>query len=267
VQGSILTTDGEAARNGRRRYVYNQATCICSARVKSWEIANRTAYACLVCQPKVGASSPCAARNAKLFSSKCAPDTSEARLASPTKMNVAELRAELASRLMKTTGTKDSLIARLSAALKTNSSMPTPVPSRIDCADEKIPRSVAAGTSHLENPVCAETAAAEKAAAGESRAVEHVAEVSNLTDAATAVGKMKLVDIRAALRERSLSVVGTKSVLVERLIISIDMGSTINTTRSIGLQKSTASTALAANAKVNTFAPSVDTRRLRSRRN
>jgi SAP domain len=233
--------------------------------VKSWEIANRTAYACLVCQPKVGASSPCAARNAKVFASKCAPDTSEARLASPTKMTVSELRSELASRLMETTGTKDSLIARLSAALETNSSMPTPSP-RTDCAEEKIPPLVIAGTSHLENPVSAETAAAEKAAAGESRAVEHVAEVSNLTDTATAVGMMKVVDIRAALRERSLSAVGAKSVLVERLIISINKGSSVNATRGMGLQKRTASTALTADAMVNTLAPTVSTRRLRSRR-
>jgi formamidopyrimidine-DNA glycosylase len=57
--GSILTVDPEdATRLGKpwtRRYVYNQSTCgECGGRVSSWDMANRTCYACARCQPLVG---------------------------------------------------------------------------------------------------------------------------------------------------------------------------------------------------------------------
>jgi len=56
VTGSILTVDdADAAAMGppwTRRYVYNHSSCgRCGSDIKSWAMANRTAYACEVCQP------------------------------------------------------------------------------------------------------------------------------------------------------------------------------------------------------------------------
>jgi SAP domain len=246
VQGSILSTDGQAAKSGRRRYVYNQATCLCSARVKSWQIAQRTAYACLACQPRIGAEtcSPTnSVRDAKVFVSKCAPDTIGARLAAPDKMTVAELRTHLFKRGLDSAGTKSILVARLSNCLALDASTLSAVGDDLD-SNQALP--VFSGTFHLAAPVSAELAAAEKAAAGESRAVEHVADVSNRTDKATSIAKMKVVDIKAALHERSLSTSGVKSVLVKRLVNSIevkaveDMGASTHT----NAQKREAATAL-----------------------
>ena len=47
--------DANAAAMGppwTRRYVYNHSSCgRCGSDIKSWAMANRTAYACEVCQP------------------------------------------------------------------------------------------------------------------------------------------------------------------------------------------------------------------------
>jgi formamidopyrimidine-DNA glycosylase len=233
VSGSIITTDGEAAKAGRRRYVYNQSSCLCSARVKSWQIANRTAYACPACQPRLrvdggptAAAPPSAGvRDVKVFPSRCAPDAPEHRLAAPDKLRVAELRDELERRDLDTSGGKSALVARLSASLSAAavdagaadaSAAPGTPPAVI--AFEVKPT---AGTSHLAAPTSATAAAAEKAAAGESRAVEHVADVSDRTDLATVAGKMNVADLRAALRERELDASGPKAALVQRLVAAV----------------------------------------------
>ena len=52
--GSILTVDeaDELRAPGRRRYIYNQETCMmCGSRVVSWDMKTRTVYACPTCQP------------------------------------------------------------------------------------------------------------------------------------------------------------------------------------------------------------------------
>lgn len=276
VSGSILTTDGAAAKAGRRRYVYNQATCLCSARVKSWDIAQRRAYACLSCQPRirtadgvVAGPSSSGVKDVKVFPSRCAPDAPEQRLAAPAKMRVAELRKELESRALDVSGGKPVLVARLLEALsgetKTDEKTESPKlentveeglkmedvkkeeikgndvqtngvkeEEAVKCIKEEdgdaemkltasgisetTPR---VGTSHLPEPASATVAAAEKAAVGESRAVEHVADVSNQTDLATAAGKMKVAELRAKLRDRKLVASGTKAVLAERLVAAV----------------------------------------------
>ena len=51
--GSIVTVDESDARTGLRRYIYNSPKCgKCGGKVKSWDIAGRTCYACEVCQPR-----------------------------------------------------------------------------------------------------------------------------------------------------------------------------------------------------------------------
>ena len=54
--GSILTVDpDEAIALGKpkmRRYIYNSPKCPrCNSPIKTWQIANRTCYACVKCQP------------------------------------------------------------------------------------------------------------------------------------------------------------------------------------------------------------------------
>lgn len=181
--GSILTVDdADKKRYGDlRRYIYNKAKCPkCSSRIVSWEIAARTAYACPACQPRqardvddpaLSASTP--VKNPKKrsaepssaqkkprtdasdkafhvpFPSHCVRDSFADRLATPSKLTVKELRAALLERGHSTKGLKAVLVARLAAALETEAS-----PMR-----------------------SAEDAAADKARAGENRAVEHIAEL------------------------------------------------------------------------------------------
>ena len=54
--GSILTVDPEEAialgKPKMRRYIYNTSKCPrCGSSIKTWQINNRTCYACLKCQP------------------------------------------------------------------------------------------------------------------------------------------------------------------------------------------------------------------------
>jgi SAP domain len=239
VSGSIITTDGDIAKSGRRRYVYNQATCLCSARIKAWDIQQRRAYACFQCQPRIRAAdgsvaagpASVAVRDVKVFPSRCAPDAPEQRLAAPAKMRVAELRKELESRGLYSTGGKLALVARLSETINSgggngqtaNKRQDEIVVAKVEPVADDFDVKPRVGTSHLPKPVSAAFAAVEKAAIGESRAVEHVADVSDGTDFATAVGKMKVVDLRAALRERTLDASGSKTVLAERLVCA-DIG-------------------------------------------
>ena len=169
-EGSILTVDpADDARYGPdlRRYVYNKSRCpICRGPVMSWDIQTRTAYACLACQPlravqappspkktkkRPAASTPAKAKKAKAaptpvkrFRSHCVEDSAEGM--SPEMLTVKELKAKLTALGAPTGGLKSVLVARLTALV------------------EPTMRS-------------AEDAAADRARAGESRAVEHVADL------------------------------------------------------------------------------------------
>ncbi|KAG8466181.1 hypothetical protein KFE25_001937 [Diacronema lutheri] len=164
LRGSIITVDAaEARRLGTptlRRYIYDRATCgRCNGRVVSWQISARTCYACTACQPRAaGAPTPKGATDAKVFNSHCAPEPPSVRLEQGGfgALTVAELRAMLAERgagAVAARGGKAVLIARLEALHAAVHAAEPPLTSALD-------------------------AAAEKARAGESRAVEHVAELA-----------------------------------------------------------------------------------------
>jgi formamidopyrimidine-DNA glycosylase len=179
--GSILTVP-EHARPGMvdkaaRRAVYNRPRCAtCGGRVVSWDINARTAYACEACQPRHaasaagGAGTPAAAEASKkraprLFTSKCAPEAS-----SPGHLTVAQLKAALAGHgVADTKGmAKAALVARLEAEVARGEAVPTtPLAAK---RGRTAPRP---GTAGLQ-PANADAAAAEKAAAGEGKNVEHV---------------------------------------------------------------------------------------------
>jgi len=167
-EGSILTVDAaDDALYGPdlHRYVYNKSRCPkCSGQIMSWDINSRTAYACLTCQPppEVKTAAPSPKKRAassttptkrkkatatptpvKRFRSHCVKDAAEDM--SPGMLTVAELKAALTARGAPTGGLKAALVARLTA-------LPPPMRS-------------------------AEAAAADRARAGESRAVEHVADL------------------------------------------------------------------------------------------
>lgn len=106
ASGSILTVDAtDAAVLGppwTRRYVYNHSSCgFCQRRIRSWDMASRTVYACDACQPlRKGTVLPearvkamAAAADAKEFVSHCATDGGATL--TPTKMTVSQLTAAL----------------------------------------------------------------------------------------------------------------------------------------------------------------------------
>lgn len=144
--GSILTVDPEdAIKLGKpwtRRYIYNQARCgRCGDRIQTWDMAARTVYACVTCQPMVGGGRTVddtegmgamvaseqkgahgTARDAVLFVSHCAPDRSDGEEESMAgaeneavlvKLTVGSLKKKLVARGLSTRGKKAELIARL----------------------------------------------------------------------------------------------------------------------------------------------------------
>jgi formamidopyrimidine-DNA glycosylase len=159
--GSILTVDAEDAKafgNPRmRRYIYNTSKCPgCTTSITTWQIASRTCYACPTCQPlsKGAASVGAPAKACVPFNSHCARESAQERLKAdgPSRLNVKEIKAELSK------------------------------------LGVDIPRGAAKATlvellqkHHVEvksEIVSSESAAMEKAAAGESLAVEHIAELA-----------------------------------------------------------------------------------------
>jgi len=150
IEGSILTVDDDdpVAKKGLRRYIYNQARCgRCCGPVKNWDIAGRTCYACLKCQPSSGHCDE--AEECRPFISHCVPLSAQARLAEggPRLLTLPELKAELLRRgLDVPKGRKAALVAALEAA-------GPEIKSAVEAAQEK-------------------------AAAGESRGVEHIAELA-----------------------------------------------------------------------------------------
>ena len=169
--GSIVTvTPAEARSVGNprlRRWLYNSRSCgKCGGRVRSWDIQGRTCYACDVCQPRTGGAPPVDAKEPTLFLSHCASEPLSDRLAEPSKMRVAELREALENAGLPTSGKKAALVDRL-VAHQTEAREPSTVSKK-----------------RVKKMRSARAAAADKVAANESRAVEHVAEFEDLDDEA-----------------------------------------------------------------------------------
>ena len=207
--GSILTVDpAEAIALGKpslRRYIYNLAKCgRCGTGVRSWDVQGRTCYACPSCQPRDGAKlgEDTAASNPKrgtpqkrppkkmtlkkirtppsedeipdeiaheigtpprLFTSHCALESLEERMHTPEKLRVAELRAALdAGGVPSARLRKPDLVEKLQGHLAARTTMAE------NGVVVKVPFK---GTIRS---VCA--AARDKVLAGESRAVEQVAD-------------------------------------------------------------------------------------------
>lgn len=159
--GSILTVDPEEAKAlGKpklRRYIYNTSKCPrCGSSIRSWPINNRTCYACNHCQP-LGLSKAEAmvtpTKDCVPFISHCARESAETRLkeTGPERLTVKELKAELLKHELQPP--PNAKKAELVGMLR-------------DARDQK------------PAFVSPEAAAAEKAAAGESLAVEHIAELA-----------------------------------------------------------------------------------------
>jgi len=169
--GSILTVDPEEAKAlgkpNMRRYIYNTSKCPrCSSNIKTWGIAGRTCYACQRCQPLdvntgdgsesrvVAVVSPL--KDCDTFNSHCAPESVVTRLSvgGPARLTVKELKAKLEefAVTIPSHAKKSELVELLSSKMT--------------------------GPSQDAVLVSPESAAAEKAAAGESLAVEHVADLA-----------------------------------------------------------------------------------------
>jgi formamidopyrimidine-DNA glycosylase len=197
--GSILTVDPEeAAALGKpslRRYIYNAATCgRCGTRVQSWEMATRTCYACPSCQPAGATAVAADARDVQVFVSHCAREPLEARLAQGAeKLVVRELQAELLARGLPATGKKSDLVLRLNSVLVESGGGRTEITGAAVVG--------AKPADSIKMKLSATQAAAEKAQAGESRAVEHIAEL-HPTQAAAAAAAAAASPGRAAAGKR-----------------------------------------------------------------
>ncbi|KAJ1624823.1 hypothetical protein T492DRAFT_1044169 [Pavlovales sp. CCMP2436] len=177
--GSIKTVStAEAAAVGKpelRRWIYNRSTCgRCDGPVLSWEMSARTCYACPSCQPRdTVVPAPKGAHPSTVFNSHCARDSVSVRIAQGGcgALTVAELKGLLKERGASTSGNKRELAARLE------------VLHAAEPAAEAKPAEPAAGpelgqAGSSKAFIDARSAAAEKARAGENRAVEHVAELA-----------------------------------------------------------------------------------------
>lgn len=197
VGGSILTVDpAEAVALGKpslRRYIYNSAKCgRCGTGVRSWDVQGRTCYVCPNCQPRDGAepssakpktapaeaepkTAPAEAEIGtppRLFTSHCAPESLEERMRTPAKLRVAELRSALEAAGLPSKGLrKAELVQELQAHLATPEAERTPNIEETEPLEVPEVSAVPAGAIRS-----ARAAARDKALAGESRAVEHVAD-------------------------------------------------------------------------------------------
>jgi formamidopyrimidine-DNA glycosylase len=164
--GSILTVDPEEAKAlGRpkmRRYIYNNSHCPrCGSSIKTWQIASRTCYACPRCQPLKVITSKAAAvvtpqkKDCSPFNSHCAPESVAVRLleSGASMLTVRELKKKL----------RELGVVAPAKAKKAQ---------LIHLMETKI------NVASIDLLVSPEAAAADKAAAGESLAVEHVAELA-----------------------------------------------------------------------------------------
>lgn len=200
----------------------------CKGPVRSWSMSNRTVYCCETCQPldtnqraalpAARAKALGAAGGAKLFASHCAPDRGADVL--PEKMRVAELRSALDALGLNTQVSPRALLVRLGArarALRWSATRARGTQrARARCAHASKSSRVAGAADTRASPALlrqgkkadllarllaaertgtagivpksAAAAAAEKLAAGESRAVEHIAELDDEMAAVIGVG-------------------------------------------------------------------------------
>ena len=211
--GSILTVDpDEAQRLGNprlRRYIYNTRHCPrCQSRIHVWDIASRTCYACPQCQPKKvvveeekketkkksrKAAAPVVTPEKKQecvpFNSHCARESVDIRLqqSGPERLTVKEIQEQLV-KLVGVEGIpknlrKAGLVKLLEDERAKVIAVQKEVVQVVKTNDgEEVPAMVAsvsvATTSSGAAMVSSETAAAEKAMAHESLAVEHIAELA-----------------------------------------------------------------------------------------
>ena len=236
VNGSILTVDPEEAlvlgEPWTRRYVYNQTSCgRCGDRVKVWDIANRTVYACETCQPLrrnsgVSGQTQPAKGEAKAFVpfvSHCAPDSTATTLLEPSRLTVAQLKAKLEEKGwpfgLKKTAKKRELVAAALAAfapekldtkekpsqsceVEAPHDSPLRPPVGVPFTRSRIATPTTPGTKALEHQMnSARNAALEKIAAGEKGNVEHVAAADDETVSAKAM--QYLVRTKKKRSERS----------------------------------------------------------------
>jgi len=185
AKGSIITVRPEDARAlGKpdlRRYIYNRATCgRCDSRVLSWNMAGRTCYACPSCQPTtLGTEVKADLREGVVFNSHCARETLNARLAQggARALTVPELRTILRERGEDFTGLKKDLVIKVEALALDGSAKGTGDLYN-GSSPGKVPAAPAGDELAKDEFTTPERAAMEKALAGESRAVEHVAELA-----------------------------------------------------------------------------------------
>ena len=204
--GSILTVDpDEALSLGKprlRRYIYNSAECPrCHSTIKVWQIANRKCYACPSCQPrqKSGAAAMVTPeRDCVPFNSHCARESASVRLqaSGPSRLTVKEIKSELLQRGVSVSPgmPKAKLVELLEGELESK------------------------GTVKNRVFVSPEEAAAEKAVAGESLAVEHIAELApgqarraralfpkGIIKQENDLTKLTVVKLKEALRDKAVS--------------------------------------------------------------
>jgi formamidopyrimidine-DNA glycosylase len=226
--GSILTVDPEEARSlgtpNLRRYIYNSAKCPrCHTAIKVWQITNRTCYACPSCQPRQKSASAAAAMvtpesDCKPFNSHCARESASMRLkaSGPSRLTVKEIKSELVER-----------------GVTVSPGMPKA--KLVELLEEEL-ESKKANVKNLAF-LSSEEAAYEKAGAGESLAVEHIAELApgqarkaraRIAEAIKQeqgikqehdLTKLTVAKLKEALRDRAISFsAGTKkSDLIELL--------------------------------------------------
>lgn len=165
--GSILTVDPDEAlslgKPNLRRYIYNSANCPrCHSAIKVWQIASRTCYACPSCQPRqksaAASSMVTPEKDCEPFNSHCARESASVRLkaSGPSRLTVKEIKSELVQRGV---------------------SVPpgTPKAKLIELLEGELASKANVQKLAFLSP---EEAAAEKAVAGESLAVEHIAELA-----------------------------------------------------------------------------------------
>uniref|UniRef100_A0A7S3FNN1 DNA-(apurinic or apyrimidinic site) lyase n=1 Tax=Chloropicon roscoffensis TaxID=1461544 RepID=A0A7S3FNN1_9CHLO len=152
--GSILTVEPQEAKvlgpPWTRRYIYNHSQCgRCGTRVKTWDMAGRTVYACVKCQPLESTLDPprkkqlAKAKGHVPFVSHCAPEPRQAasaldaalekvsagekrnvehvalveestlELAELSRLKVKELKTKLSDLDLPTSGKKEELLKRL----------------------------------------------------------------------------------------------------------------------------------------------------------
>jgi formamidopyrimidine-DNA glycosylase len=167
--GSILTVDPEESMSlGKprlRRYIYNSSKCPrCDSPIKTWQISNRTCYACVKCQPITSDPSSKSdvtptLQNHKTFNSHCARESVETRLieSGPDRLTVKEIKSELKTLCVdfSSKAKKSELVKILTQAQQQEKKAP-PAPAFVSPED----------------------AVLEKAQAGENLAIEHIAELA-----------------------------------------------------------------------------------------